>query len=129
MNSLVLVTAFIGNLTITGYQSLAKDTDDTPFITATGERVCPDGIAVSQDLLVKNGGPLNFGDWVVIEGIGLKKINDVMNKRHKKAIDIWCPNRAAESRIFKRFNNGRTRVWVISRTIKESNASELLTAR
>ena len=56
------------NVKATMYHPVEAQCDDSPLITADGSRICPinvsdwNWIAVSQDLLVKNGGFLNYGD-------------------------------------------------------------------
>ena len=81
----------------TMYHPVEEQCDDTPLITADGSRICPinvsnwNWVAVSQDLLVKNGGFLNYGDKVYIKGThkdGIYTVRDCMNKRKTFQIDI-----------------------------------------
>ena len=81
----------------TMYHPVEEQCDDTPLITADGSRICPinvsnwNWVAVSQDLLVKNGGFLNYGDKVYIKGThkdGVYTVRDCMNKRKTFQIDI-----------------------------------------
>ena len=81
----------------TMYHPVEAQCDDTPLITADGSRICPinvsnwNWVAVSQDLLVKNGGFLNYGDKVYIKGThkdGIYTVRDCMNKRKTFQIDI-----------------------------------------
>ena len=81
----------------TMYHPVEAQCDDTPLITADGSRICPinvsdwNWIAVSQDLLKKNGGIFNYGDKVYVKGThkdGIYTIHDCMNKRKKNQIDI-----------------------------------------
>ena len=81
----------------TMYHPVEAQCDDTPLITADGSRICPinvsnwNWVAVSQDLLVKNGGFLNYGDKVYIKGThrdGVYTVRDCMNKRKTFQIDI-----------------------------------------
>ena len=81
----------------TMYHPVEAQCDDTPLITADGSRICPinvsnwNWVAVSQDLLVKNGGFLNYGDKVYIKGThrdGIYTVRDCMNKRKTYQIDI-----------------------------------------
>lgn len=97
--SITLITVFLSTLTVTSYRSIPSQTDSSPWITSIGERVSPRGCAVSPDLLKKNGGPLNYGDLVYVEGIGFKFVNDVMNKRNRNAVDIWVRNYSEEKKI------------------------------
>ena len=83
-------------VTVTIYHAEPKQTDSTPFITASNQvidSINPAGhrwIAVSRDLE-----PLGFtfGACVLIEGIrsdidGEWQVQDRMNKRWKKRIDL-----------------------------------------
>lgn len=111
---LILISVFLGNLAITGYRSVPEQTDGSPFITSIGERVCKDGVAVSQDLL-KNK-TVKYGDWLYIQGVGLKRVNDTMHERHKNHIDVWLPTLEAEKKFHQRFKGKRVRVYKISFT-------------
>ena len=81
----------------TMYHPVEAQCNDTPLITADGSRICPinvsdwNWIAVSQDLLKKNGGIFDYGDQVYVSGThkdGVYTIRDCMNKRKKNQIDI-----------------------------------------
>ena len=81
----------------TMYHPVEAQCDDTPLITADGSRICPinvsdwNWIAVSQDLLKKNGGIFEYGDQVYVKGThkdGVYTIHDCMNKRKTNQIDI-----------------------------------------
>ena len=113
--NLVLTALLIGNMTITAYRSIPRQTDASPWITSIGERVHPHGVAVSRDLLVQNGGTLNYGDLVYVEGFGFKVVNDCMHKRHKQAIDIWVATYKEEKAI--RFKRGS--VWLVKTKMEE----------
>jgi 3D (Asp-Asp-Asp) domain-containing protein len=74
-------------LRVTAYASTVGETDNTPFITANGTRV-RDGI-VATNLLpfgTKIKIPAFFGDKVFT-------VEDRMNARVKKGMDIWMPSR------------------------------------
>jgi 3D (Asp-Asp-Asp) domain-containing protein len=65
---------------VTGYNSLPEQTDDTPFITASGQR--------TRDGIVANN-CLKFGSKVVIKG-KIYEVQDRMNRRYKcNHYDIW----------------------------------------
>ena len=81
----------------TMYPPVEAQCDDTPLITADGSKIDPyrvsdwNWIAVSPDLLIKNGGVFNYGDKIYIKGThkdGIYTIHDCMNKRKKNQIDI-----------------------------------------
>ncbi len=110
---LVLISILIGSLKVTAYRSVPEQTDSSPYITSIGERVNNHGVAVSQDLLKKNGGPIDYGDLLYIHGVGFKVVNDCMAKRHRNSIVIWVSSKAEEQRIFKIFRNGSIEVWLI----------------
>ena len=82
----------------TMYHPTELQCDDTPLITADGSIIDPhkvsswNWIAVSQHMLKRNGGPLNYGDTVYIFGTehkdGVYVIKDCMNKRKTNQIDF-----------------------------------------
>ena len=82
-------------VTATIYHADPAQTDDTPFITASGAHINPDNpinhcwIAVSRDL-EKEG--FTMGKEVIIEGTksldGVWTIRDRMNKRWTRRIDF-----------------------------------------
>ena len=84
-------------LLATGYSSSVRETDDTPFITASNTRTRPGVVALSRDILRRYNGqaPFTFGDAIHISGIGDFVIEDSMNRRWRKRLDIWLPSREA----------------------------------
>lgn len=82
----------------TMYHPVEEQCDDTPLITADGSKIDPyrvsdwNWIAVSQHMLKRNGGPLNYGDTVYVFGTkhkdGMYIIKDCMNKRKTNQIDF-----------------------------------------
>lgn len=104
---------YLGELYVTSYRSVPNQTDDSPFFTAIGERVHPFGMALSRDLLARWGGPVKYGDVVMIEGVGLKRVNDVMNARHKQRGDVWVSSLNDERAFHKKFKNRKLKVWLI----------------
>ena len=79
-------------VTLTTYKANEAETDSTPNITASGFRITNPKkhriIAVSRDLKKK----YKFGQKIRIVGAGkysgTYRVQDVMNKRYKKRIDI-----------------------------------------
>jgi len=72
------------------YNSLRGQTDRTPNLAAWGDRLKPGMkvIAVSRDLLTKYG--LKHNTVVKIKGLsGTYRVQDKMNKRFRKKIDIY----------------------------------------
>ena len=82
----------------TMYHPVEEQCDDTPLITADGSKIDPykvsnwNWIAVSQHMLKRNGGPLNYGDTVYIFGTkhkdGAYIIKDCMHRRKTNQIDF-----------------------------------------
>ena len=77
-------------VTITAYSSTPDQTDDTPFITASGKHV-KDGIIANN--------MLPFGTKVMIPGLYGNKIFTVEDRmasyKSKYHIDIWMPTRTS----------------------------------
>lgn len=73
---------FSDSTTATAYNSLASQTDDSPWITASGTRCRPGVIAANH---------LPIGTKVIIEGFGeqIFTVEDRMNRRYRDRIDIW----------------------------------------
>jgi 3D (Asp-Asp-Asp) domain-containing protein len=112
--SFLMIALFLGSFQVTAYQSVPQQTRPHGYYwTASGEKVNVHGVAVSQDMLEKNGGQLKFGDMVYIEGVGLKFVNDTMNKRHKQKLDVWVMNFDEEKRFDNKFRGKKLRMWLI----------------
>ena len=65
--------------TITAYSPHVNQTDDSPYTTAFLKSVKPGIVAVSRPIIQKMGWAP--GQKIYIEGIGIKEIGDLMNKR------------------------------------------------
>ena len=86
------------HVTVTMYQPLRYQTDSTPNILADGTRIRVHKasdykfIAVSRNLLIRHGGWLDYGDFVLLKGTitkdGIYQVRDTMNKRFVNRIDI-----------------------------------------
>jgi len=85
----------------TMYHPVKQQTDNDPHITADGTRISIYSaskyrfIAVSRNLLKDNGGYLEYGDYVIIEGTngkynGVWQVKDTMNERFYDRIDFLC---------------------------------------
>ena len=79
------------------YHPVEEQCDSDPLVTADGSIIDPyqvsswNWIAVSQDMLKKNGGIFNYGDKVYINGThkdGIYTIHDCMNRRKSQQIDF-----------------------------------------
>ena len=85
------------NVRATMYHPVEEQCDSDPLVTADGSIIDPyqvsswNWIAVSQDMLKKNGGIFNYGDKVYINGThkdGIYSIHDCMNRRKTQQIDF-----------------------------------------
>ena len=85
------------NVRATMYHPLESQCDASPLVTADGSVIDPynvsdwNWIAISQDMLLKNGGIFNYGDQVYISGThkdGIYTIHDCMNRRKTLQIDF-----------------------------------------
>lgn len=85
----------------TGYSSSPRETDSTPFITASNTRTREGILAMSRDLLKRYtpGAPFAFGDRVHVPGLGDFLVEDSMNARWRNRIDIWFPSRVEALRF------------------------------
>lgn len=80
-------------VTVTAYNPVEEQTDSDPLIAASMRKVREGTVAVSRDLFDQGW---VFGKKIRIEGVGIFEINDLMNKRYSKRIDIfmWDENQA-----------------------------------
>ena len=84
----------------TAYNSLAGQTDSTPFITATGTRTRPGVVALSRDMLRM----FPYGSRIMIEDLSGRNNNllsgrvfvveDTMAARKTGSLDIWMASRS-----------------------------------
>lgn len=86
------------NVRVTTYQANKHETDSDPFTTASGAKVADGQVAVSRDLLKRNGGPYTWGDRLKITAPGQHErcnrtyvVQDTMNSRFTKRVDIYLP--------------------------------------
>ncbi len=94
----------IKDVKTTAYSSRHCETDDSPFITSTGDSVKWGTVAFSRDLLSTYG----YGSLVYIEGMGLFRVSDTMHRRKRSHIDIWFP----ETQDAKNFGIKNLRVYI-----------------
>lgn len=86
----------VQNVLVTAYSPTKRETDDTPYITASNKPVSEGSIAVSRDLFMDGW---VFGKSVFIQcgslsearrgHCGIFIITDVMNRRWEKRLDIF----------------------------------------
>jgi len=80
---------FYKNITITAYSPSVEETNEDPENTALMEPpIIGYTCAVSRDLKHM------LGKRIYIYGVGVFKVNDLMNKRYEKRIDI-CTNKSS----------------------------------
>lgn len=89
-------------LRVTAFQAKRSQTDSTPYTTAfmRNLRKEPLSVAVSRDIVYELGWPI--GSKVYIEGIGVRKITDFMNKRYKRRMDVYAPDKAYVKKVGNR---------------------------
>lgn len=134
ISPLILIFAVLGlgwaqaprvmTLKATAYTSSARETDNTPFITATGARTRMGIVAVSRDMLRE----LPYGSKVMLEDLGTPSgkgkgrfnylfkdrvfvVEDTMHPRKREQLDVWLPDRSTAIR----FGVRNVRVTVIQR--------------
>ena len=66
---------------VTAYSARESETDSTPTITASGQKVRKGIIAVSRDLYSSGW---TFGKKVIIPGVGIFEVQDKMGKSRKR---------------------------------------------
>lgn len=99
-----LVHPLICNVTM--YSSTERQTDTTPFITATGKDVKMGYVACNF---------LPIGTKLIIEGFDIQfEVQDRMNKKFKDRIDVWVPS----ERMATLWGIKKLKVWVMSKEIK-----------
>jgi 3D (Asp-Asp-Asp) domain-containing protein len=79
------------SIDVTAYTSSRSETDSSPNLTASNTTPKPGTIALSRDLLrtFTPGAPFDFGDKVLIPGVGVFEAHDTMHPRWKEKADIW----------------------------------------
>lgn len=114
MTNPIFTLVFLGSMVVTSYRSVPEQTKPKDYYwTASGEHCNVHGIAVSQDLLKRNGGPLSYGDIIYVEGIGLKFVNDTMNARLKRSADVWVQEYEDEKAFDKKFRGKKLKIWKV----------------
>lgn len=106
---MVLELLFIGALQVTAYTNVPEETDSSPNWTSIGEHVHPGGCAVSRDFLESR--EIKYGDYLYVENWGLCHVDDCMNQRHTKAVDIFVPAKSLEKKVGVKTR----RVWKVGK--------------
>ena len=108
---------FITHVTLTTYNAVTSQCDDSPLITADGTKIDMKKLksgeikycAVSRDLLED----IPYGSVIHIEGHGFYEVRDTMNKRFNHYIDIL------QHHSQKNFKKSKVRVQVIKKGSKK----------
>jgi 3D (Asp-Asp-Asp) domain-containing protein len=97
--TLYLPLHLIDSVTVTHYTNSIEETDAYPDIMASCNRVYDGALAISKDL----GNLLKFGDKVYVENIGIFTVEDLMNRKWTKRVDIFTfsKKKARAGGIFK----------------------------
>lgn len=101
MNPLLLIVS-LGTMTVTAYQPIPAQTKPECInryhcTTSIDDGITMYGCAVSQDMLKSK--VVKYGDVLEIPGIGLRVVNDTMNARHKKSVDVLVFSYEEEKRV------------------------------
>lgn len=86
-------------VTVTAYNPVAEQCDSDPLIAASMRKVREGTVAVSRDLFDQGW---VFGKKIRIEGLGIFEINDLMNKRFTKRVDVFMWDEAQARQFGKR---------------------------
>ena len=96
------------DVTITIYNAVEGQTDNTPNQTADGTIIDPKRaseyryVALSRDLIARWGGPFNYGDYIMLKGTGeydgVYQVKDTMSPKFINRVDIL---RTAGNKWFK----------------------------
>jgi 3D (Asp-Asp-Asp) domain-containing protein len=90
---------------VTAYSSTPEETDETPFITASGKKVSYGIVAANFfDFGTKIKIPEIFGDKIFV-------VEDRMHQRKKNFIDIWMPTKEEA----QKFGIVKTKIQVLSK--------------
>lgn len=110
----------LGTMTLTSYRPVESQTDGSPTWTSIGDRTTRFGCAVSQDLL--KDGLVSYGDILYIPGYGYRVVNDTMNARHKKHVDLLVFTHEEEKRVGVR----HLKVFKVTQPMEDSNVIQSL---
>lgn len=89
------------DITVTSYNNIENQTDDTPNVTATSRPVREGMVAVSRDFLAK--GWARYGDLVYIDCFDKWfVVEDTMNQRFEKRMDVFLFDKQESLKINKK---------------------------
>lgn len=87
-------------VTVRAYSPRRKETQGHPRDTASGEKVRPGIVALSPDVEKALG--VEFGDRVVLEGLGTYVFHDRVASRKRRHVDIFMESTASARQFGKR---------------------------
>ena len=91
------------DIVITSYNNDSNQTDDSPNVTATNRGVREGIVAVSYDFI--NKGQIHYGDLLYIDCANKwYLVEDIMNKRFTKRVDIFLFDKEKSNKINKKCN-------------------------
>jgi 3D (Asp-Asp-Asp) domain-containing protein len=110
---------FLGTLVCTSYRAVPAQTKPecvsrNQCRTANNENVSELGVAVSQDYL--DSGLIHYGDCLWIDGVGWRLVNDCLNRRYKRRIDVFVYTRKEE----QNFGVRKLNVWLVPKPQNEN---------
>ncbi len=113
----------LGTLIATSYRPVPEQTKPEckgrhACETANGENVSELGVAVSQDYL--DSGTIHYGDCLYIDGVGFRLVNDCLNRRYKRRIDVFVYTQKEE----RAFGVRHLKVWLVTQPVKTKIAEE-----
>jgi 3D (Asp-Asp-Asp) domain-containing protein len=117
---MIIKLIFLGVLTATSYRPVPVQTkpecvDRHHCETATGENVSELGVAISQDFI--KDGTIHYGDCLYIDGVGFRLVNDCLNSRYNKSVDVFVYTKREE----KLFGIRHLKVWLVEQPQKGDN--------
>jgi 3D (Asp-Asp-Asp) domain-containing protein len=80
-------------VTVTAYSATPQETDEDPYVTASGKRVQRGIVALSRDL--EKELMVKFGDRLILVGIGIFIFEDRMHIWKTRQVDIYMQSRKA----------------------------------
>jgi 3D (Asp-Asp-Asp) domain-containing protein len=90
---------------VTAYSPTKRETDSSPFTTASNKHVKEGYIAISRDLEAY----LGFGDKVFIKDLGIFEVQDRMNRRWQKRVDLFF----FDTKEAVRFGKVKKEMWIL----------------
>jgi len=120
---MIIKALLLGTLIATSYRPVPWQTKPECMSrdhcrTANNENVSELGVAVSQDFL--DSGVLHYGDCLYIDGVGFRLVNDCLNRRYTKSVDVFVYTQKEE----RAFGVRHLKVWLITQPVKTEIAEE-----